>query len=274
MNSELDQVQDMLAHFICADAKDESRYMLSRHSLQKNVTIGCEVDAGAVFDFYERRPTVAHTALSADRIFATDSKLLLNTPQDILQNHAEIALIDVDRIKWSCFRKLSKRPRGIWIEKPGASLYEYHSRWIYPNGKSDYAKRVAAIDKNGKPVRVIIEGTKNQSGMVPDGLALIIASSIIEDSHRPGAFTATIRDSVGVILPIEQGHHLELFKLRDGPIAGNRKRPLLHWVAKHIRRNQSEEWGIKSHLRGVHEFSIDGMHVKLEGELFVERKGA
>jgi len=263
--NELDQVQDMLAHFICADSEDKSLEELSKFSIQKNVGVGLEVDAGARFAFKVRRPSVAYTAdLSQSRDFAIDARLLLNTPQDIISNSLEIALVDVDVIKWSCFVKLHKRPRGIWVANSGASLYEYHSRFITASGKSDYRKRVAAIDKFGNPVKVIIEGTKNQGG-TPDGLALVMASSIVEDAHRPNTFKATVRDSVGLIFPVEQGRHLEIFKLRDGPHIGSRKRPLLHLVASHIRKSANKSFDVKSHLRGVHEFEIDGFNVKLEG---------
>lgn len=265
--SELDQVQDMLAHFICADAKDNSLKELSSFSIKKNAKASIEVDAGAIFKFQIRQPSVAYTAdLSQSREFAIDARLLLNTPQDIIGNNLEVALVDVDVIKWSCFVKLHKRPRGIFVEKNGASLYEYHSRFITSDGRSDYRKRVAAIDKFGNPVKVIIEGTKNQSSRPPDGLALVMASSLVEDAHRPNTFKATVRDSVGLIFPVEQGHHLEIFKLRDGPYIGSRKRPLLHLVASHIRKNANKIFDVKSHLRGVHEFEIDGLKVKLEGE--------
>lgn len=262
--NELDQVQDLLTHFICADKNDTSLLELSRFKTPKNVGVGFEIDAGARFNFSPRSPTTAYVCdLSESREFARDARLLLNTPQDILGNHAEIALVDGQVIKWACFRKLNKRPHGIWVAKTGASLYEYHSRFITASGESNYAKRVAAIDKQGNPVAVIIEGTKNQ-GVEPDGVALILASSVIEDANRPGCFKATIKDSVGVIVPVKQGHHLELFKLRDGPNLGNRKRPLLHWVASHLKKNSERQWDVKAHLRGVHEFVIDGMSVRLE----------
>lgn len=263
--TEIDQVQDMLAHFICADAEDESLGVLSRYTMAKSAGVGVEVDAGARFHFAPRTPTIAYTAdLSQSREFATTPELLLHTPQDLIGRTSEIALVDANMVKWACFVKLNKRPRGIWVANSGASLYEYHSRFIFADGKSNYAKRVAAIDKNGAPVKVIIEGTKNQGGE-PDGLALVMASSIIEDANRPNTFKATITDSVGLTFPVEQGHHLEIFKLRDGPISGNRKRPLLHLVAKHIRKTKHESCEVKSHLRGVHEFVIDGLRVKLEG---------
>jgi len=32
----------------------------------------------------------------------------------------------------------------------------------------------------------------------------------------------------------------------------------------HMRKNAHKQWDVKEHLRGVHEFRMDGFHVKLE----------
>ena len=264
MPDEMSSVEEMLARFICADAQDMSLMELSKFGMSKNVNVGMEVDAGARFAFEPQFPTVAYTVdLSESRDIATDARLLLNTPQDIIGTRTEIALIDTNAIKWACFKKIFKRPRGIFVASNGADLYEYHSRFIYSDGRSDYRKRVAAISKDGRPIPVIIEGTRN-NGVEPDGVALVMASSIIEDATRPDTFKVTVKDHVGVVFPVRQGLHLDIFKLRDGPAVGSRKKPLLHWVASHMRKNAHKQWDVKEHLRGVHEFRMDGFHVKLE----------
>lgn len=267
--NELDQVQEMLAYFICADNTDQTYGNWSSHRLHAKKPSGVSsfaLDAGARLKFQPLSPTVAYTAdlSDGDRLFALDPKLLLHTPQDLLGSRAEVALVCDGYIKWTCFRKIAKRPKGVWVAKNGADLYEYHYRLLFPTGQSEYYKRLAAIDKNGNSVLTIMEGTHDQ-GNAGDGQYAVLASSIIEDAHRPGTFKATVTDSVGLVFPVQQGHHLDVFKLRDGPFTGTRKRPLLHWVAKHLKRSRTKEWPISEHLRGIHEFSIDGMKVKLEG---------
>jgi hypothetical protein len=264
-------VQDILAHFICTESTDQTYGDWTNHRNHGKKPKGVssfELDAGVRFKFQPLTPTTAYTAdlSDGDRIFALESKLLLHTPQDLLGNKAEIALVCENFIKWSCFKKIHKRPLGVWVAKNGADLYEYHYRMIFPTGQSEYYKRLAAVDKNGNPVLTIIEGTHDQCN-VADGQYAVLASSIIEDAHRPGTFKATVTDSVGLVFPVQQGHHLDVFKLRDGPFTGTRKRPLLHWVAKHLKRNRTKEWPVSEHLRGIHEFSIDGMKVKLEGSV-------
>lgn len=260
MNDQMDAVATMLSHFVCADAGEN----LS-HSRYLTRGVGMSYDAGCVLRFDPLQPTIAVTAeIGGDRLFATDPRLLLNPPQDIIGHKAEIALVTAEVIKWTAFRRVLKRPRGVWVANPRADLYEVHSRFIRQDGSSDYVKRIAAIDKRGNPVRAIIEGTKDQ-GVAPDGELLVMAASIIEDSARPGVFTATVMDSVGVTFPVPDGEHLDVFRLRDGPNKGGRRRPLLHWVAQHIRRTAKVESTVREHLRGIHQFSIDGFDVTLQG---------
>lgn len=261
MNEQIDKITIMLSHFICADSEEDTN-ALSKHTIKQLAT---EIDAGVKLRFDPIKPHIAYTAqIGADREFALDSHLLLNTPQDLIGKMTEIALFDDACVKWSAFRKIGKRPRGIWVSSSGADLYEYHQRIIYTDGSSSYSKRVAAISRSGKPVRVIIEGTKNQSCYPPDGELLILAASIIEDSMRPGVFKACVKEQCGVILPVPQGEHLDVFRLRDGPMNGNRRMALLHWVSKHTRRTLFKETVVKKHLRGVHEFDIDGLNVRLD----------
>lgn len=262
MSDQIDQIATMLAHFVCAESGDGAKD-LGKHQTKHLLR---EYDAGARLRFEPLYPAMAHTAqVNSERVFAVDAALLLQTPQDLLGKLTEIALVSSNTVKWTAFKKLNKRPAGIWVASPGADLYEYHSRFIQANGKSDYRKRVAAISKTGKPVRVIIEGTKDQGG-VDDGMFLVLAASVVEDSIRPGAFQATVKEGSGLIFPVPQGEHLDVFKLRDGPMVNNRRKSLLHWVAKHTRRTPAGSAVVKEHLRGVHKFEIDGFDVTLKGE--------
>lgn len=259
----LDSVVTMIASLLCADSSDHSAMLGRRVKKERLVET---FDAGAILRFAPLAPRHAFLAdLGQSREFALNAKLLLHSPQDLLGNQAEIALVAPDCVKWSAFKKLSKRPRNVFVCATGADLYEYHLRFIYQDGRNTYWKRVAAISKDGEPVRTIIEGTRDQGGM-PDGMYLILAASMIEDAMRPRVFQATVTDHVSVTFPVPDGDHLDLFRLRDGPYSGNRRKALLHWVAKHVRRTSSDEHAVKAHLRGIHDFEIDGLKVKLEAK--------
>jgi hypothetical protein len=260
----IDEVATMLAHLVCADSQDDVCAVEN--------PLGTVEDAGQRLRFEPIRPSLAYTGQigDGDRLFTKDAGLLLQTPQDLIGRQSEIALFDVDVLKWVAFKKLYKRPRGVWVASPGADLYEVHQRFIQADGKSDYQKRVAAISKTGKPVQTIIEGSRReaaseQNGYWSDGELVVLAASIIEDSVRPGSFQATVKDDAGVIFPVPQGEHLEVFRLRDGPLSGSRRKALLHWVARHTRRTGRGVADVKAHLRGVHQFDIDGFNVTLKG---------
>ena len=268
MNDELNQAVDLLAYLVCGDAKIEDGRVMHTHLGRGQEAI----DASYLMGFDDETPKCAYTVSldDGDRIFAADPNYLLRPAQDTIGKRTEIVLLDGDTAKWSCFRKLHKRPSHIWVAKPGADLYAYHTRHIRANGQSFYAKRVVAIDKKGLPVATAIEGVRDgRPGggdyALTDGRLLVMAASIIEDVYRAGVFVVTVADECGVIFPVTQGKHLEVFKLRDGPNIGNRRRPLLHWVAKHIRKTGEKEVCVKDHLRGIHSFVIDGLQVELNG---------
>lgn len=263
MNDELDTVETLLASFVCADAAEQEIGGLSGYAPPRTPS---QHDAGSLLPFNPAVPTTAYIPeITSEREYALDADLLLSPVQDLIGAHAEIAMIDEvgECIKWSAFRRLHKRPRNLFVSQAGADLYEFHFRRITPDGSSSYNKGVAAISKHGKPVQTIIQGTRDSYSRV-DGEMLILGASIIEDAcNRPGAILATIRESVGVKLPIPQGAHLDIFKLRDGPMTGNRRRPLLHFVAGHLRRAKTEPVAVREHFRGVSKFVIDGFDVEL-----------
>lgn len=269
MSKELDAVADMLAHLICADAPtpdpEESSNWYNRNKAEKARVKCNEVSLYNRLGFPDRRPTTTYIAdQTQDREFALDNRLLLGRPQDLLGTSTEIAFIGEHEVKWAGFEKLYKRPRGVWAAQTGADFYEYHSRNIRRDGTSTYTKYIAAIDKTGKPVRTVIEGCNVPSPWV-EGQVLVLAASLVEDTRRPDTFMATITSGeLGIRMSVAQGHHLALFALRDGPKVGNRKRPLLHEVAAHLRRTKTEPVPVAPHLRGVHEFVIDKLKVRLE----------
>jgi hypothetical protein len=254
MSKELDSVETMLAHFLCADALPQKRNELW--------------DIGAKLHFDELKPAKMFALSAADRYITEDADVMLHTPQDLIGRHVEVANLYANRVEWFAFRKLNKRPRGVVVGAPNADLYEMHLKCLFSSGESEYLHRVAAINKRGRPVAVLYEGNKWQGDPFADGKKLVMAASIVEDCYRPKCFEASVQDVVQIVFPVEQGHHLEVFKLRDGPYTGSRRKPLLHWVAKHLRRTRKPDAPaeVKEHLRGVHKFDIDGLHVELSAD--------
>ncbi len=250
----------MLCALICAQSDQDGLGDLSSYIGRKGPT---QVDAGSTLGIDEMKPAMAFTSMAGDREFATDKDLLLESPQDLLGIKTEVALVHSGGVRWIGIKKLSKRPRNIWVASSGCDLYEMHHRSIGPTGSDTYGVRVGAISKSGRPVPTVIQGTRD-SGSNAFFDQLILAASMVEDSYRPGTFLAQVSDSVGVAFAVPHGDHLDVFKLRDGPLNGSRRKALMHWVASHVRRSKDKEFQVKEHLRGVSEFDIDGLHVKLD----------
>lgn len=270
MTEALDPIETLLAHLICADAKPgipEDGCIRTSSGLT-----GTKFDAGCVLGIQPMAPKLVYTSQIEDedaedgRLYAADPAYLLHSVQDTLGKQAEVALIDSAgaQVKWIGVKKLWKRPRGIWVAKAGADLYEYHYRVIRTDGADVYAQRVAAVDKAGNAVPVVIQGSAG-NGSGDEGRSLIMTASLLEDCRRPGVFQATVTDSISLRFPVPAGEHKELFKLRDGPYTGSRRRPIIHWVSQHLRKRRPEvSTPVTRHLRGVHQFTIDGLSVTLD----------
>lgn len=268
----IDATETLLAHLICADASgDDNVDCGGRRGL-----LYMETDAGTKLSMEPMRPQRSYTFQhmhvdggieeDQDRLYATDADLLLNSVQDLIGKQTEVAMICDNAIKWTGFKRLVRPPKGIWVASAGASLYEVHYREVFSDGSSTYYKRVGAISKSGKPLPCLIVGA-NGSRSTQEGVQLVLAASIIEDAHRPDVFTASIRESAEIVLPVPIGEHKDLFALRDAPLAPTgRRKSILHWVSKHMRQSKKKAQPaieVASHLRGVRQFSIDGMTVTL-----------
>lgn len=265
MNDVLDQTETLLAYLLCAD--DSSSVHIS--PAKKHIKLHQEQDATSLIKFEPLYPSCSYTVQmdeekENDRIYTADPSLLMNSVQDLIGKHKEVALLSEGKVQWFAYRKIHKAPKNVFISSPGASLYEFHYREAYSNGKSIYYRRIAAISKTGKPVPTILVGSAGSNSDI-SGKQVVIAASIVEDAHRSDVFTASIKESTEILLPVPIGEHKELFALRDGPMtnAGKRK-AIMHWVAKHMREtSKGNTCVVGKHLRGVNTFDIDGLTVTL-----------
>jgi hypothetical protein len=146
-----------------------------------------------------------------------------------------------------------------------------HTRFVDSRGNGDYYKRLIPIDKTGRPLFAKIQG---HSVCAPnkEGEMLIICSSVIEDAHRANAMLAAVKDATEIKFPVPLDEYKELFSDREGPYNGARKKAIVHWVAKHLRSStRGKSHAVKQHTRGVQEFKIDGLRVRLSPNTEVDR---
>lgn len=265
-NHVLSATESILTHLICADASGEDNIEIGGKRFASDGTGQSEQDAGSLLDFEPERPSITYTTQLGDndRLYTRDSGLLMNSVQDVIGRKSEFAIMTDDRVKWTCFKRIKKAPRGVWVSSPGATLYECHYREIFANGLSTYFKRVVGVSSRGKPVACIVQGSHGEGAKHESGM-LIMGASIIEDAHRSGAFLATVSEDASIRFPVPIGEHRDVFALRDAPLTkAGRRKAILHWVSGHMRKTARGESKVKTHLRGVREFTADGLTVRLE----------
>ena len=247
----LDGMETLISYLLCADGKN----------------VAAAEAGSALLRFDAEMPHLAYTAqLNSGRIFTTDARMLLSSPMDLLGEHQEVAMLSDEGCKWLSFRRLKKAPKNAWVACAGASIYAAHYRLILPTGKVIYRQSVAALDRSGNAVAVVLHGNSiaQKTRALETSTMAILAASLVEDAHRPNTLLATVTDGTAIRLPVPVGEHRELFALREAPLtrAGKRK-AIVHWVADHARRTLQSETNVSAHWRGARELVIEGMRVSL-----------
>jgi hypothetical protein len=259
----VDLSESLLTYLLCADNDD---FSVSTGFNGRAVELTLH-DAGKKLGFRQMRPRQTFTVdQTASRDFAITPDYLLRKPQETIGKECELAMFSPDgqAVNWFGFRKLQKRPRGVWVERLGCDLYEVHHRKISATGHSTYGCGVAALDRAGRPAAAAIEGYKTGNPL-QDSIVAIMCASVVEDAHRIDAFTARIASESAIIFPIKAGEHLEAFALRDGPLAASgRRKALLHWVSSHVRRKPNGgDTNVSKHTRGACNFTVEGLSVSI-----------
>lgn len=256
-----DSMVDALTRLLCADAKKDNGAQITGYfGADKNGLVS--VDSGTKLRFPALHPK--HAVLlqhGSDRVMTENPELLCAPIQDVLGIHAEAAVVSGGCVRWIGVERLFKAPKGVWLANAKADVYAVHVRSIYSDGANDYRARVSAFDKSGKPALAVVEGSKKR-GYARDLDFATVAASIIDDSRRPEVIRCTVSDAVSLTFPVSYGEHLELFKLREGPLSPSlRRRALLHRVAAYQKSDGSQ---VARYERGIKSFDIDGLSVSLE----------
>ena len=222
-------------------------------------------DQGELLRIGEMRPGSAYTfdMSDTDRIFATTKDYLVTHPADVLGDEAETVMLNGDVLKWHGFRRLKNPPRGVACLGKATHWYEMHVRLVAPNGAGEYYKRVVPISRSGSPLLATVQG-HNVCAPRIEGVTLVLAASVIEDAHRAGTMLAEVKDATEIKFPVPLDDYKDVFADREGPMNGARRKAIVHWVAKHLRHSgRGKEYEVKRHTRGVQEFTIDGLRIRL-----------
>ena len=263
MKEEIDKIETLL--LMALDGAFEITETPLAVIKQKDGTVSGLSDQGLLLKTDDMTPKSMYTFDMCDnsRLFTSDPGLLIAHPSEILGDEAEMFFHTGDCYRWAGFRRVKKKPKGVAVMGKPDYFYEYHYRDIRENGSNLYNKRFIPIDKKGRP---LIAKIQNQFICAPavEGVYLCLACSMIEDAHRSNAMLASFEDGVKVYVPVPLDNYQEIFFDREAPLIRGKKKAIIHWVAKHIRKSKMGNWHtVKKHVRGVKDIVIDGMTVNI-----------
>jgi len=263
-DNNFDNLETMI--LLALDAR-QTRYKVTSKSRHSGGVTCTHDDPGSLLKLGGMFPKSSYTFDMTDsqRLVSPSVDYLVGKPWDILGQENEVICLNEGCLKWIGLRRMSKPPKGVAAIGRVHVWYELYSRVIYSNGAETFRKRVVPLSVGGEPLPAKIQGHWICNPHA-EGFCLILAASIIEDAHRSGAMLATIKDATEIKLPVPINDYKDVFIQREGPLTGKgRKRAVVHWVAKHMRESSKQnKHAVKKHFRGLQEFEVDGLTIKLE----------
>lgn len=262
----MEQVTDQLETMILL-ALDASHKTSGHGATRRNPISGGEeryFDPAEELGMANMPVNSAYTADLTDngRLFSKDKNDLLTHPGEIIGDEEEVMLMKPGGMVWAGFRRIKKPPRGVSFLGRPAFWYEVHRREVNADGSGNYWKQLLPLSKTGAMIPAIYGGV----ALCNEHLAgvLYLSASIIEDSKRSHAMLAAVKDAAEIKFPVPIDDYKDVFSDRDGPMNGARKKAIIHWVAQHMRHStRGNEHEVKRHTRGVQEFTIDGLRIRL-----------
>lgn len=224
-----------------------------------------DFDVSGMCAFGGMNPTSVHLAdMTESRLFTTNPAELLAHPADILGEQCEGALFHEQSVKWFGARRIRAAPSRVAVLGKAAVWYEGHFRIIRPDGSGTYQKRYAAISRDGGAL-LVKRGPYVLSDPNESTFMITTLCSLVEDAQRTNAMLASVKDAIEVHVPVPLDAYKEVFALREAPMTpSGRRKAIVHWVASHMRRSTNgSEHKVIRHTRGVEEFTIDGLRVRL-----------
>lgn len=261
-----DDVVDALAKMLCGDSEpDSSQKSFDAINVRKSRAVKQLMSADHMYTFGKMSPGRAFTfdPLDDDRLFSADADCLVKPPDEVIGTSAEVLMVDSGTVKWLGLRKARALPKGLCTLVRCRTLYEVHFRRLTGEGCVEYNRAMVGVSVGGRPTPVLIPRA-NASGSSEVEM-LVMAASVIEDAYRANTVLAEFSDGARLLMPVSVDDYLDLFKLRDAPLTpSGRRRAILHWVASHKRRKVNKPAvQVREHLRGVEEFTTDGLTVRL-----------
>jgi hypothetical protein len=209
------------------------------------------------------------------RLYTSNPDQLITPVADLVGETLETIAIDASEIvQWHALRPVAKLQRRYHVAGPtDCTFYEEHYReWNCRSpGSGFYWRRYAAYSpqtNNWYKVRGPSDG----------------ASCCLKDTRKRLTLRCSAQEDVNLFWKIKLSEGkaacvisadgtavLDLFANREGPrTPGGRRRPLMHWVRRHVRKprgaNRVQE--VQEHLKGVFRFPVGTTDVELFAPAF------
>lgn len=263
MKTVIDEVETLI--LLALDANGTQSSVTTGFRDRVNNTVLEIRDQGELLQFDNMFPSSAYTwdMTDSDRVYTAHKDYLVDHPAEILGDQSEFIFLKGQVMTWRGCRRIKRIPRGISCLGKASHWYEFHHRFVSLNGQCEYKKRIVPFDKFGNPLVARIQG-HNICSPSQEGEMIILCASVIEDAHRANTMLAQVKEETEIKFPVPLGDYKEVFANRDGPMSGSRRKSIVHWVASHLRKStKGNEHEVKRHTRGVQEFVIDGIRVRL-----------
>lgn len=263
MNKSIDKYETMILTAMGAGEKLDSRHNIVLTSDEGSST--AIIDQGTLLKFRDMSPGSSYTfdAVDSGRLFTTHKDYLIRNPIETIGDEAETIMMYGDTLKWWGLKRTTKRDKSVSVLGKPFAWYEFHVRFIASNGAETYLKRIIPVNKNGCALPAKIQGQFVCSPRY-EGETFNLIASVIEDAHRANTMLAKISEECEIKLPVPVDDYKAMFFDRDGPMANAKKKAIIHWVAKHLRKStKGNMHEVKRHVRGVDKITIDGITISI-----------
>jgi hypothetical protein len=200
-----------------------------------------------------------------ERLYADSPDLLVKPIHKVIGESSEFVLNnrnDADTI-WVRYERVNQAPKRISVHGKFRFGYIIHRKHSYNNNSGFYYKEFIGFDHNGTPLTSSAKGSGSLCLTQSNYDTLIGLCSVKEDLYRENAIRTKITHagkSASFPLPID--FYKNEFLIRKAPLTPTgRRKPILHTVSEHIRKNKTKVDGFS---RGIETFFIDDFKVELE----------
>lgn len=220
-----------------------------------------------------KAPFVLFGGSDEERLFTPDESLLLAPFSEIIGDRAEVMLPYEDYYKIVVISKIHKLPRRIFAPPLIAPKHFYKLSFMkVRDGVTIFSTTTAVCESASGKVHGCGETgfqfirnyliNKDSDPWNEAKTTAVLTASMVEDFRLDWRWHVSLADSAEIVFPTDALGAQKAFAMRD-VAAGKRRKAILHWVKAHGRVKNERTIEVQEHLRGVTEFSVDGIRCKI-----------